>query len=45
MGRLARHVAKWGRREVFWWRNLRKRDHLENPGVDRRIILTRIIAK
>jgi hypothetical protein len=23
----------------FWWGNLRKRDHLEDPGVDRRIIL------
>jgi hypothetical protein len=22
----------------FWWRNLRERDHLEDPGVDRRII-------
>jgi len=23
----------------FWWGNLRERDHLENPGVDGRIIL------
>jgi hypothetical protein len=23
----------------FWWGNLRERDHLETPGVDRRIIL------
>jgi len=23
----------------FWWGNLRKRDHLEDPGVDGRIIL------
>jgi hypothetical protein len=23
----------------FWWRNLREIDHLEDPGVDRRIIL------
>jgi hypothetical protein len=22
----------------FWWGNLRKRDHMENPGVDRRIL-------
>jgi hypothetical protein len=43
--RWARHVAKWGRREVFWWRNLRERDHLEDPGVDMRIILRLIIAK
>jgi hypothetical protein len=31
-----------GRGEVytgFWWGNLRERDHLEDPGVDRRIIL------
>jgi len=33
----------WGRREVytgFRWENLKKSDHLEDPGVDRRIILT-----
>jgi hypothetical protein len=23
----------------FWWGNLKKRDHLRDPGVDRRIIL------
>ena len=23
----------------FWWRNLRERDHLGDPGVDGRIIL------
>jgi len=22
-----------------WWENLRERDHLENPGLDERIIL------
>jgi hypothetical protein len=22
----------------FWWENLRKSDHLENPGVDGRIV-------
>ena len=22
-----------------WWGNLRERDHLEDPGIDRRIIL------
>ena len=28
-----------------WWGNLRERDHLENPGVDGRIILRRIFGK
>jgi hypothetical protein len=31
-----------GRAEVyigFWWGNMRERDHLEDPGVDGRIIL------
>ena len=23
----------------FWWGNLRERDHMEDPGVDGRIIL------
>jgi len=25
--------------EACWWKNLRERDHLEDPGVDGRIIL------
>ena len=29
----------------FWWRNLRERDHLEDPGVDGRIILSWILRK
>jgi hypothetical protein len=37
----ADHVARMGRGEAyagFWWRNLRERNHLEEPGVDGRII-------
>jgi len=33
----------WGRGEAyrgFWWGNLRERDHLGNPDVDGRIILS-----
>ena len=29
----------------FWWGNLRERDHLEDPGIDERIIQKRIIRK
>ena len=38
----------WGREKVhtgFWWGNLRERDHLEEPGVDRRIKLRWIFKK
>jgi len=30
---------------VFWWRNLRERDHLEDPGVDGMIILRWMFRK
>jgi hypothetical protein len=39
---------EWEREEVrtkFSWRNLRERDHLEDPSVDRRIILRWIFRK
>jgi hypothetical protein len=29
----------------FWWRNLRERDHLEDTGVDERIILKWIFRR
>jgi hypothetical protein len=37
-----------GRREpytVFWWKNLRERDHGGDPGIDGRKILRRILMK
>jgi hypothetical protein len=46
--RLAVHVARIGREEactVFWWGNLRQRDHWRDPDVDGRIILRQIFRK
>jgi len=46
--RWAGRVAHMGRREVytgFWWGNLSERDHLDDPGVDGRIILRCIFWK
>ena len=42
------HAARMGRGEVytgFWWGNLRERDHLEDLGLDERIILIWILRK
>jgi hypothetical protein len=39
------HVAYMGDREgeqKVWWGNMRDRDHLEDPGIDGKIILIRI---
>jgi len=46
--RWAGHVAPLGIEEEyigFWWENLRERDHLEDQGVDGRIILRWIFRK
>jgi len=42
------HVARMGRGEIYagYWRgNKRERDHLVDPGIDGRIILSRIFRK
>jgi hypothetical protein len=46
--RWAGHVARMGVGEVhtgFWWGNLRERYHLEDPGIDGRIIFKWIFKK
>jgi hypothetical protein len=39
------HVARMGERRFAYRVNLREREHLENPGVDGRIILKWIFRK
>jgi len=44
--RWAGHVARMAERHTgFWWRNLRERDYLEDPGIDGRIILRWIFKR
>jgi hypothetical protein len=46
--RWAGHVEHKGRGKVytgFWWEKVKERDHLEDPGMDGRIILRRIFRK
>jgi hypothetical protein len=44
--RWAGHVWERGKMYTgFWWGNLKERDHLDDPGVDRRIILRWIFRK
>jgi hypothetical protein len=42
------HVVRMGEKRVntgFWWGNMRERGHLEDPGVDGRIMLKWIFRK
>jgi len=37
--------STYGGEERFWWGNLRERVHLEDPGIDERMILRWIFRK
>ena len=39
------HIGRGGVYIMFCWVNLRERDHLEDPGIDGRIILRWILRK
>jgi hypothetical protein len=43
--RWAKQVARVGEKTGFWWGNPGKRDHLEDSGVDGRVILRWIFKK
>jgi hypothetical protein len=46
--RWVEHVARMGKREVhagFWWGDLREGDHLEDPGINGRVLLKWIFKK
>jgi hypothetical protein len=48
MSEMGRTCSTYGVRrgaKGFWWENLREGDHLENPGLDGRIILKLIFEK
>jgi hypothetical protein len=45
---LAEHVTRMGREEmntVFWWRDLKKRDHFDDPAIDGNTALKWILRK
>jgi hypothetical protein len=46
---MSREFSAYWRKErlytEFWWENVKERDHLEDPGIDGRIILRWIFWK